>query len=53
MQNIDFLHHNSISMWGVKVYKQNILLYIYTLTQIQQVNIDFLRNNSISNQRKY
>ena len=35
-------------MQGLKVSKQNILLYIYTLTQIQEVNIDFLNNNSIS-----
>ena len=35
-------------MQGLKVSKRNILLYIYTLTQIQEVNIDFLNNNSIS-----
>ena len=32
--NIDLLHHNSISVQELKVYKQNTLLYIYTLTQI-------------------
>ena len=48
MQILTFLHYNSISMQGLKVSKQNILLYIYTLTQIQEVNIDFLNNNSIS-----
>ena len=31
--NNDFLHHNSISLQGLKAYNKNIYFYIDTLTQ--------------------
>ena len=53
--NIDFLHHNSISVQGLKLYNRIIFLYIYTLRQILQLinaNIDifccFYTHTSIS-----